>query len=43
MMKGGWGEGGILWQCDDNGDDGDDDGDDADGTVPDGRGPLVGS
>ena len=20
MMKGGWGEGGILWQCDDNGD-----------------------
>ena len=40
MMKGGWGEGGILWQCDDDGDDGVDD---ADGTVPDGRGPLVGS
>ena len=44
MMKGGgvgWGD--ILWQCDDNDDNGDDGGDDADGTVPDGRGPLVGS
>ena len=39
----GWGGGDILWQCDDNGDNGDDGGDDADGTVPDGRGPLVGS
>ena len=37
----GWWE--ILWQCDDNDDNGDDGGDDADGTVPDGRGPLVGS
>ena len=37
----GWGD--ILEQCDDNDDNGDDGGDDADGTVPDGRGPLVGS
>ena len=36
----GWG-GGIYY--DNNDDTGDDGGDDADGTVPDGRGPLVGS